>query len=265
MLAAVIPVCNEAAALDSVLYNLRRLSSLTCAYFILNGCTDDSEAVIRKARVNFHKHLICYPQKLGVDIPRAVGAYYALKKPAQGVLFLDGDVADDIHRNLKQLTDAVLLEQTDLALTNCYQYPVKRFAPATEVLKARGELNSTLGLFHELGLASPSHGPLCASARIIRRCGLTSLAIPPLFLARVRQCGGKIKVASALGGRKWYGSPRSDEHNRLIAETIIGDCKAAENYYLRRRLDREGHDGCHSQRDFPTLAELTGENMPADL
>ena len=57
--------------------------------------------------------------------------------------------------------------------------------------------------------------------------------------------------------------PRDDEHNRLIAETIIGDTKAAKNYYLYNRLDREGHIGAHPKRNFHALKMLTGEDVTA--
>ena len=265
MLAAVIPIFNEASSLENVLKNLHQIPSLSYVCFVLNGCTDESYEIIKNAKVAFQKNIIQYPEKLGVDIPRAIGAYYAIQKFVRGVLFLDGDINDDIHQNLKRLAYAVLFEHTDLALTNCYSHPTKRFPQAEEVLKARADLNRTLGLFHDLGLASPSHGPLCASKTIIEKCGLTSLAIPPLFLAKACQNKGKIKVAAILEGKEWYGSPRTDEHNKLISETIIGDCKAAENYFLYQSLDREGHLGYHPSRDFAALQKLMGKDVLADF
>ena len=265
MLSAVIPILNEAPSLENVLKNLQQIPSLSYVNFVLNGCHDESLEIITKAKVSFQKNIIQYPNKLGVDIPRAIGAYYALRQSVKGVLFLDGDIGDDIHQNLKRLAYAVLFEHTDIALTNCYPHPAKRFPQAEEVLKARADLNRTLGLFHDLGLASPSHGPLCASKAIIQKCGLTSLAIPPLFLAKACQNKGKIKVAAVLEGKLWYGSPRTDEHNKLISETIIGDCKAAENFYLYQSLDREGHLGYHPYRDFAALQKLMGKDMLADF
>ena len=263
MLSAVIPVLNEENALPLVLANLRQINKLTSAFFILNGCTDKSAEVIKKSKTACRKIIISYPETLGFDIPRAIGAYQALKYPCRAILFLDGDTAEDIHHCLNDLANAVLHEHVDLALTNCYPYPAKRFAQAAEVLAARSELNRILGLFHDLGLASPSHGPLCVSAQSVRQIGTAALAVPPLFLAKLRQNNGTIKVASALSSRKWYGVPRDDEHNRLIAETIIGDTKAAKNYYLYNRLDREGHIGAHPKRNFHALKMLTGEDVTA--
>ena len=265
MLSAVIPILNEADTLSIVLDNLRQIPLLKYSFFILNGCTDQSAEIIQKAKTPYKKNIIIYPDALGFDIPRAVGAYYALKCPVKGVLFLDGDTADDIHHCLNQLARAVCLKHTDLALTNCYPYPKKRFARAKEVLAARGELNRTLGLFHDLGLASPSHGPICAGTEIIKKTNIFSLAVPPLFLAEARLLKGEIKVAAALNTTKYYGAIRDDEHNKLIAETIIGDSKMAKNYYLYNSYDREGYQGYHLKRDFRTLEKLTGKNVPPDF
>lgn len=265
MLSAVIPVLNEEKTLKIVLDNLSLIPFLSYAFFVIDGSTDQSLSVVKGAKTNYKKIIICYPTALGFDIPRAIGAFHALKCPIKGILFLDGDTAWDIHQNLKQLTQAVLFKNVDLALANCYPYPHKRFALADEVLKSRSEFNRTLGLFHDLGLASPSHGPICISGKIINQIGVTDLAIPPLFMAKVREYQGNIKVATALANDKWYGAPRDDEHNKLIAETIIGDNKMAQNYYLSHTLDREGYLGYHPYRDFQALSQLTGKDMLPDF
>lgn len=265
MLSAVIPVLNEEKTLNAVLDNLGKIPLLRAAYFVLNGCTDKSAEIIQRAKTPYQKSIITYPAALGFDIPRAVGAYYALKHTAKGILFLDGDISEDIHVCLNKLAHEVCLKQTDLALTNCYPYPTKRFARAEEVLAARGELNRALGLFHDLGLASPSHGPSCVGTKIIKKTGIFCLAVPPMLLAQVRQLHGKIKVAAALNTAQYYGAMRDDEHNRLIAETIIGDSKMAKNYYLYGTFDREGYMGYHQKRNFQALAQLTGKNVPSDF
>lgn len=273
MLSAVIPILNEEKTLKIVLANLEKIPFLNYAFFVLNGSTDQSLAIVKQAKTNYQKVILSYPTALGFDIPRAVGAFWACQISANNVannskkaiLFLDGDTACDIHQNLKQLAQAVLLENVDLALANCYPYPHKRFALADEVLKSRGELNRTLGLFHDLGLASPSHGPICVSEQIISQIGVSYLAIPPLFMAKVREQQGKIKVATALANNKWYGAPRDDEHNQLIAETIIGDNKMAQNYYLTHTLNREGYPGYHPYRNFQFISQLTGEDMLPDF
>ena len=120
MLSAVIPVLNEENTLPLVLANLRQINKLTSAFFILNGCTDKSAEVIKKSKTACRKIIISYPETLGFDIPRAIGAYQALKYPCRAILFLDGDTADDIHHCLNDLANAVLHEHVDLALTNCY-------------------------------------------------------------------------------------------------------------------------------------------------
>lgn len=165
----VIPAYNEEKSILAVLATVLKLP-LRYIILVLNGCTDRTLELTRSIP-DSRIHTIYFAEPLGIDIPRAVGALYAHKLNSEGVLFLDGDMSGNILENLEQLLFA-LDQGVDIALTNCYPYITHRANLAHLVLRFRANLNKELGLFHTLGLATPTHGPHALSAKALD-------AIPP--------------------------------------------------------------------------------------
>ena len=254
MIVAVIPAKNEAENIRGTLNNLRNLP-IDRIIPVLNGCTDDTKGVILNHPLNRKVLLLEYANPLGVDVPRVLGAKKAYEIGARAVLFLDGDMQGDLTIPLFKLIKAVVNEECDLALTNCYPYIGYRSAVAQKVLSYREQLNRTLNVFTKLGLATPSHGPHCVSKRLLETIDIDSLAIPPLAMAMAVEKRLNIRVATCLNDDQWASAQRGDKHNQLIADTIIGDCIQAMQYHLKQPMDRSADGqvylGYHPWRHFP--------------
>ena len=239
MNAVVIPACNEEAGITNVLDNLARLDALDVIIPVLNGCTDHTRQRALSHATASKFALIEYPLPLGIDVPRSWGAACALKLQADAVLFVDGDLQGDFADCLRELLQAVNEQNCDLALTNCYPYIGYRSETAKMVTHYREQLNRKLGLFPFIGLATPSHGPHCVSRRLLETVGTDCLSVPPLMLAKAAQAKLNIRVASRLTSTQWASRQRGDIHNQKIADTIIGDCIAARQYFCHQPITRE--------------------------
>ena len=257
MLMAVIPVMNEEQTIGSLLDELAEVP-LAQIILVLNGCTDDSEAVITAHKLYPKCRLLHYRLPLGVDVPRAIGASYARSKKARAVLFIDGDMTGRLQCCCRQLLDEATDDAYDLTLTNCYPYVDYRSQIAKEVLSYREALNRTLDIFDQIGLATPSHGPHCVSGRLLETVSPKSFAIPPLMMAEAVKKGLKIKVAAALEQQEWSSANRGDNHNQRIADTIIGDCLQAQAFFLDKPISRSDgrfFNGYHSKRRFDLIGQ----------
>ena len=238
MNAAVIPACNEEAGITNVLDNLARLNAVDVIIPVLNGCTDHTRQRALAHATASKLALIEYPLPLGIDVPRSWGAACALKLHADAGLFVDGALQGDFAGCLRELLQEVNQHDCDLALTNCYPYIGYRSETAKLVTRYREQLNRKLGLFPTIGLATPSHGPHCVSRRLLETVGTDCLSIPPLMLTKAAQAKLNIRVASRLTSTQWASRQRGDIHNQKIADTIIGDCIAARQYFCHQPITR---------------------------
>lgn len=244
MLAVVIPAYNEEYCIGQVLNNL---CSLPIKWLIpvLNGCQDNTLDIVLNHPLSQKLALIHYPLPLGIDIPRAVGAKCALQLGAEEILFVDGDLSGNFSDCLSLLYQAVYSQQCDLALTNCYPYIDYRSQTAKLVLRYREQLNRTLGIFSKIGLATPSHGPHCLSAKLLNAIGSECLATPPLLLAKTVEYNFSVQVAATLEDEQWHSRQRGNLHNQKIADTIIGDCIEAREYFTKQPITRTDKGICY--------------------
>ena len=146
-----------------------------------------------------------------------------------------------------------------MALTNCYPYINNREPLVKTILSFREKLNSTLGLFSQLGVALPSHGPHGLSRGSLEIIPWEYIAIPPLSLAYLAQHQLKVRVVTSIPHKELLSAPRKVNHSIKVAETIIGDCIEAINYINYSRRDRSYNDleylGYHPERRFDLLQE----------
>ncbi|WP_434510854.1 glycosyltransferase family 2 protein [Desulfitobacterium sp. AusDCA] len=250
----VIPVKNEEKSILAVLTTVLRLP-IRYIILVLNGCTDRTLELTRSIP-DKRIHTIYFADSLGIDIPRAVGALYARKLNSQGVLFVDGDMSGNIFPNLKSLLNA-LDQEIDISLTNCYPYITHRAKLAHLVSRFRANLNKELRLFHDLGLATPTHGPHALSAKALESIPPEGIAIPPLSLVWATKLGLRIQVATSIRHEDLKSPRKHRKHARLIAETIIGDCvmgfALAHDEPLTRSLGKHQMLGYHPERRFDIL------------
>ncbi|MHB1126069.1 MAG: glycosyltransferase [Bacillota bacterium] len=263
MIAAVIPAQNESTTINQVLSNLSGIS-VDLVLPVINGSTDGTLEEVKKSK-KAPMQLIHFLDPLGIDVPRAVGAAYAFHQGASVVLFLDGDIAGAIQVNLLNLIEAVR-SGVDMALTNCYPYINMRQSLATKVLEFRGNLNKELGLFHTLGLASPSHGPLAVSRKFLLNVPFRELGIPPAGLALARLYGLNIQVATAVPHIQLGSTVKDVHHAGMVGHTIIGDCLEAISLYSQRPRSRlwqgQEYQGYNPQRRWDIMESLLSGQIP---
>lgn len=272
---AVIPACNEAASITTVLRHLQACHCLARLLVVANGCTDATEENARQAAAAQENagpkntgqekagqiEILSFPEPLGIDIPRAVGAAYAQKKyHPLGIVFVDGDLIGNLTVPVCNLING-LKQGLDLALTDCYPDEAPHSALAASVLKARETLNKQLKLDTKIGLATPSHGPHAISASLLAQLPPQVLAVPPLALAFAALHHYKIGVAATIAHDLLGSKIRSNDHAAKIAATIIADCKLALAYatgttwpeVLAACTHSEGLMGYQKQRRFDLL------------
>ena len=266
MLAAVVPARNEAGRIGTVLASL-----LSCPiqYIIpvLNGCTDLSLQEVSSLGDKRIRPIV-FLETLGIDIPRAVGALYALKLGVDGIIFVDGDMTGEIQPHIACLIDALELG-IDLALVNCYPYIMSRQRLASTVLHFRGQLNRELGVFKDLGLASPVHGPHAISRKLGSILEPIDFSVPPMVLVKAKQHNCKIQVVTSIPHFLLSSPVRERGHARKIAHTIIGDCLQAlssvKNTPVERSFGKHSFDGYHSNRRFDLLSQWQLDLSQNDL
>ncbi|PKM88253.1 MAG: glycosyltransferase [Firmicutes bacterium HGW-Firmicutes-12] len=256
MWTAVVPAYNEENSIYHVMTNLN-MPYISKIVLVTNGCTDHTQELAIKSTRKDSLHIIDFPEPLGVDIPRAIGAAYARKINSTGLIFVDGDMKGNISYAILELIQSIE-SGVDMALTNCYPYISNRSTLALSVLKERENLNRKLDLFDELGLASPCHGPHAISNNLLQMLPPELIAVPPLSLVFAVINNFSVRVATSIPHHLLGSHGRNNKHASLIAETIIGDCREAlvyaNNDDLEHSLDQEIlPDGYRSKRRFDLL------------
>ena len=231
----VVPAYNEAESITQVI-NTLLLANIDQIILVANGCTDNTCEAAAQTAAPPSLEIISFPEPLGLDIPRAIGAAYAKRFQPAGVIFIDGDMSGELTDTILSLIDGIR-QGFDMSLTNCYPNFTMRSDLAALVLQERNILNQRLGLSDTLGFASPSHGPHAVSAHFLEQVPLKVLAIPPLSLAIAAVNNLKIGVTAAIPHDLLGSTARSNYHADLIAHTIIEDCRQAIRYLEGEPLD----------------------------
>jgi len=263
MLIAVVPARNEEKRIIKAVDTLLT-TPLDLIIPVINGSTDNSLAIVRLIR-SPRILPVFFVESLGIDVPRAVGAKIACDRGADAILFLDGDMEGNISKNLCELLDNVISRGYDMSLTNCYPDSSQEVLStlASHLLEERRRLNRKIGLEKKIGAASPSHGPHAVSRRFLDLIPLRELAIPPVSLALAAKNNLRVNIGTTIG-HKYLGSPEKDQnHSRLIAETIIGDCIEAFHVFSNEKRSRTRggieYTGYHPERRFDILEKFFTE------
>jgi glycosyltransferase involved in cell wall biosynthesis len=255
MLFAVVPAKNEQGRIGRVLTMLKK-TSIQKIIVVVNGSKDNTFKEIKALKMP-NVEIMYFKPELGIDIPRAIGAYSAYNQGAQALLFLDGDLTGKILQHINDLILAVTDREVDLALTNCY--PEKAYAGdlAKQILFFRKMLNQTLGVYEKLGVATPSHGPHAVSRRLLENMDFRYLAVPPVMLAYAVKKGFSVEVATTLKQADLGSTIRGYHHAKKVADTIIGDSLEALFFYLGKMRSRSflnrDYQGYNPYRRFDIL------------
>lgn len=267
MITAIVPVKNEMHRILKVFASLKSVP-VDAIIPVINGTTDDSIVSINTFK-DVPVYPVCFPESLGIDIPRAVGAWLALEFNTSISVFCDGDMSGNIGENLLQLINGVKNDGLDLCLTDCYpNSDSQKISPlAMQILHVRKQLNQNLLIPH-IGIASPSHGPHAVSGKLLKTVPVQFFAIPPTLLAFAAKNNLQVGIGTSIP--HWaLGSPlKSQAHSDLISETIIGDCAEALQLFKEkprhRYWDRKKYVGYHPLRRWDLLKQFIKGQLKTD-
>jgi hypothetical protein len=215
---------NEASRVSQVLNVLLSLpvDTIIC---VVNGSRDNTLEEVLSLR-NPRIKALHFQEPLGIDVPRAVGAKYARDLGAEKLLFVDGDMVGVSAMALKSLSKA--LEQgIDMALTNCYPGATHRYSFSSKVLYFRHQLNEITGIYPQVGLASPAHGPHAVSRRILLQVPIAELAVPPVAMVLSLKAGLTIGLGTIVPHLDLASAVRNNRHGEKVGDTLVGDCLEA--------------------------------------
>jgi len=265
MITVVVPAKNEAGRIATVLQNLSTLP-IDHIIIVANGSNDTTMQEVLKLGIP-KLQLLYFHEGLGIDVPRAIGAKFALALGSDVVVFVDGDMVGTFADNLLQLIDQVALKHSDMALTNCYPLAPRHIERYNPTFQWRMNLNKELGLDKKLNLATPSHGPHAVSRRFLETVSIAELAIPPVSMALARMNKMKIDVATTIPHYQLGSSLKTTLHCTKIIDTIVGDCLEAMSVFQQtprtRQWQNKTYLGYHNERRFDLLDEFLGKKNPA--
>lgn len=259
---AVVPAKDEQGRIGKVL-NMLKKTFVEQIIVVVNGATDDTMREV-KAQKMANVKILYFKKKLGIDIPRAIGAYRAFKDGATSVVFVDGDMVGDISQNINELLFAIKKRNIDLALTDCYPYITYSNELTEQIMLFRALLNINLALYHKITIATPSHGPCAISRKLMEAADFRDFAVPPVILASAAKQKLSIDIATTIPQNKLGSKIRNYPHSRKIADTIIGDSLEALCYFKgtpRKRcyISRE-FQGYNPDRRFDLLEKFIRSN-----
>lgn len=235
----IIPVMNERRTIGRVIDEARKVHPQTEVIVVANGSTDGSIAVAKRkgARV------IIYPDALGHDVGRAVGAIAA---QGAALLFIDGDMVIPAA-DLRPFVHAVLSGDTDLAL-NDYSGPTDR-AVVHSVVLAKHALNAMLGR-PDLRGTSMTAVPHAISRGLLEQVDASALAVPPLAHAKAVKLGFKVRAVKHVNVGRLNAARRERERTNPLERLIVGDHLEAIDWLTGQTDDRGGMRDTERKREF---------------
>jgi hypothetical protein len=218
----VIPVYNEAETLPLVLTEVNALPFQLEIICIINGCRDESLAIARNFEANIH--ILEFPDALGHDLGRALGAYHGDNPDVY--LFIDADMAvkaTDLAVFVQAIfngVDAALNDFSRLLGTDALFHPVNI---------SKYFLNLALHL-GRLGPSSLTTIPHALSRRTIEVIGCDALSCPPLALAKIALAGLNIQAVHFVDVITVNKRTLWDQSREGLTDLIIGDHLEALSY-----------------------------------
>nr|PZN06007.1 MAG: glycosyl transferase family 2 [Bacillota bacterium] len=252
---AVVPAKDEEGRISKVLETLSK-TAVDRILVVLNGSSDGTLEEISKKNIP-NVDLLVFDEPLGYDIPRAVGALYALKIDADCVIFTDGDMTGDLKPVIDKLIESILLKKADLAMTLCIPNGIRQNKIAKELYSFRKLFNRRLGIYEKVSVAIPSHGPCAVSKDLIKLADIRDFAVPPVISAFAVKNSLLIEAPVTIRSSELGSKERGFFHARKIADTIIGDIIEAMNYFegkpRSRTFDSKEYQGFNPLRRFDLL------------
>ncbi|HZK25222.1 MAG TPA: glycosyltransferase [Oscillospiraceae bacterium] len=268
MIVAIVPAYNEEYRLGRVLSQLLSIKLINHIFVILNGSNKltQKEAEIAQQKQPQSITLVSFSVPLGIDVPRAVGANLAYTSGADYILFVDGDMVGEYTAEVTELLETATQAMLDLALFDCYPHHTELTEFQEPLFYYRHLVNQQLALAEQIRLGTPSHGPHLVSRRLLNIVPWEDYAVPPTLLVHAVRHQLKVDLAGSIPHAQLGSSIKNEVHNKLVTDTIIGDCLEALcmiNHQPRSRYHAgKLYLGYHEQRRFDLLAQfLAGRTM----
>lgn len=175
---AIIPAGNEQTTIARVVAAAMQAGA-DRAVVVVNGSSDDTEAIARQLGAE----VLCYSERLGHDIGRAIGAAH---RGADVYLFLDADIVVS-PEEIRPFIAAVRQQGVDVAL-NDLNGLLKSYKSVHCVTYAARLLNTALRR-PDLGANSMTAVPHALSRRAVEMIGYEALGVPALAMVKAVQSG----------------------------------------------------------------------------
>jgi hypothetical protein len=241
---AILAAQDEGRTIASVVEQLKRLS-LREIIAVVNGSRDDTARAARSAGCR----VIEFPQAIGHDVGRAVGAAAALD--AEAYLFVDADIvlrAEELMPFLGSVASGV-----DVALNDLRAWAT----PIDAVNEAKLFLNLALGR-PELGTASLTAVPNALSRRAVETIGPHRLSVPPLAHAVAVLAGLNVRPVhsvNVVSTNRQHPQSTPARAPASVQNLIIGDHLEAIGYILQQKGPRGGRSDGLRQRQLVLPAQ----------
>ncbi|MFD0678900.1 MULTISPECIES: glycosyltransferase family 2 protein [unclassified Paenibacillus] len=211
--AAIVTVMNEERTIGSIMDQLNRLP-FDEVFVIVNGSVDQS---FHRARGRSHAVILSYPEPLGHDVGRALGAKLA---QSDILLFLDGDILLSAEAMIPFIGGIEC--GLDVALNNITPY-MRVFANRDSVTYIKQFLNASLGR-PDLEANSMTAVPHALSRKAVTALGVSSLMVPPKAQALAVHHGLRIGISGSVDviSSNKRRTNNTGKGNR-VADLIIGD------------------------------------------
>lgn len=225
---AIVSVMNEERTIVKVLEQLNRLP-LDELIIIVNGSSDHT---LEKVRAHSHALIIHYPDPLGHDVGRAIGAKLA---HSDILLFLDGDFVVSAEKLLPFISDVE--RGSDLALNNITPY-LPQFSRWDSVTVMKRFLNMTLQR-PDLNANSLTAVPHALSRNALQHIGCSELMVPPKAQVNAILTGLKITAPASINVVTVNKIRRHNKgENNPVARMIVGDHVEALQFAMKLKGER---------------------------
>jgi hypothetical protein len=237
---AIVSVMNEESTIVKVMEQLNRLP-LDEIIIIVNGSSDRT---LEKVRAHSHALIVHYPDPLGHDVGRSIGAKLS---HSDILLFLDGDFVVEAEKLIPFIYD--IERGSDLALNNITPY-LPTFSLWDSVTLMKRFLNITLKR-PELNANSLTAVPHALSRNALEHIGCSELMVPPKAQVNAILTGLRITAPTSVNviSMNKIRSHNKGENNP-VARLIIGDHVEALELAMKLKGERIAFPDIIRKREF---------------
>ncbi|MCF8566289.1 hypothetical protein LLE49_16330 [Alicyclobacillus tolerans] len=265
---AVVPAYNAANSIGNVISQLYR-AGIRSYVVVANGCIDSTvfTAHTKLSALLARHRVVEFPTALGPDVPRAVGAFTALRefRDSTHLLFVDGDWQGGFGPMLSDWLEPALRGRCEVQYTGWRNEIAMESRP--ESLKKPARLDEQIWTaalqreFPDLQWACPSAVPLLVQRQTFEKVSAFWMYQPGMWFAKTLCATRGYPKTVAVNG-DWNavltGNPsRSAQHMRKMEETLLGDALEGVRLLQGKKPSRKWRgilqDGYHSERRVDVL------------